>query len=482
MSAYRFPLLVGVLTCLLTAPAMTQQPVQWAADLTVAQQRAAQANQLILIHFWAPDCAPCLRLDKEVFNQAYFASAVAAHYVPVKVNAKQHPSVAQYFGVDRWPTDVIVTPAGQVVHRMSSPSDGWRYVTQLNAVVTYRKTHPPQVAAATPPAAQQPAPPAAAQPSPFAASPGVAAPYQQPAQPAAAQPRYASQGPALPDLNISVPTAPQNVQPAQMPAAQPPPPTVDNQPAISAGPALTQPAGPNPAQTPRPEDLTVPQQPAQQQPAWSGEQRSQWSTPASPQGESSQWSTAPPAQQAPSQWSGSADPYMPQQPAATPSAPAMTAQVPTGPQVDLTPQSTPPAETPTTPPQPAAPAAPTPAAFGLAKHCPVTLQDGMQWMQGDARWGAVHRGRTYLFASAENQQRFMQDPDRYAPALSGYDPVVFAETGQFVDGKCNFGMKALTHVFLFVDQASLDKFQQDPQRYAQTALQAMRAQAGVAGR
>src|SRR6185369_11033071 len=85
---------------------------------------------------------------------------------------------------------------------------------------------------------------------------------------------------------------------------------------------------------------------------------------------------------------------------------------------------------------------------GLDGFCPVTLVETMArnpgdrgaWKKGDRQFGAVHKGRTYLFTSVEQQQKFLQNPDNYAPVLSGCDPVLYAERGQMVDGKRAFGL------------------------------------------
>lgn len=122
--------------------------------------------------------------------------------------------------------------------------------------------------------------------------------------------------------------------------------------------------------------------------------------------------------------------------------------------------------------------------------CPVTLMNMKKWKPGDKRWGAVHRGRLYLFAGPDEQRAFWEQPDRYSPMLSGYDPVQFAEQRQLVPGKRQHGVfyfdRALGHdkVFLFADEATLAQFWQSPQRYAavvdDAVRQADRAAAGPA--
>jgi protein disulfide-isomerase len=106
--------------------------------------------------------------------------------------------------------------------------------------------------------------------------------------------------------------------------------------------------------------------------------------------------------------------------------------------------------------------------LGLDGYCPVTLVEREKWVKGDPKFGAHHQGRTYLFASAEAQAKFLQDQgyQKYAPALSGYDPVKYAERGELVDGKRVHGVFFHNQVFLFADEAGLQQFWADPERYA----------------
>ncbi len=119
--------------------------------------------------------------------------------------------------------------------------------------------------------------------------------------------------------------------------------------------------------------------------------------------------------------------------------------------------------------------------LGLDGYCPVQLIDDMQsdrhqWTLGDRRWGAIHRGRTYLFCSSEHQRRFLADPDRYAPVISGNDIVLAVDRQQNVPGRREWGVLFRNKVYLFAGEASLERFSASPNHYAE-AIQAMRASA-----
>ena len=107
---------------------------------------------------------------------------------------------------------------------------------------------------------------------------------------------------------------------------------------------------------------------------------------------------------------------------------------------------------------------------GLEGYCPVTLAERGVWVEGRAQWGVRHRGRTYLFASAEQQKAFMADPDRYAPALSGDDPVLAFDAGKSTPGQRRYGVTYQSKTYLFSSTETRDAFAANPQRYTSGAM------------
>lgn len=142
---------------LLVSPGLAQQGIQWAPTLDVAKQVAGQTNRLVLVHFWADWCKPCMEMEQTVFNRAGVASALEGNFVPVKIVPKQFPHTAEAYGVSRLPTDVVITSGGQLVARLPGSTDPSEYVGRLNQVAMNFKSRAArdysQIASAAPPAA-----------------------------------------------------------------------------------------------------------------------------------------------------------------------------------------------------------------------------------------------------------------------------------------------------------------------------------------
>ena len=139
MSRLLRPLFALALSLTLATFAAANDAIQWAPNLQAAVETAARNNQLVLIHFWTPTCPPCRALERNVFSRADVAEAIHRDYVPVKVNAEANPEIADRYKVDRWPMDVIVTPAGYKVHSMVSPQDPNEYMGTIGKLAADRR-------------------------------------------------------------------------------------------------------------------------------------------------------------------------------------------------------------------------------------------------------------------------------------------------------------------------------------------------------
>lgn len=108
--------------------------------------------------------------------------------------------------------------------------------------------------------------------------------------------------------------------------------------------------------------------------------------------------------------------------------------------------------------------------LGLEGYCPVALLESGNWVEGQGRWGARHRGRTYLFSGLEQQQTFLADPDRYAPALSGDDPVAAFDARTTIAGQRRYGVTYQQRIYLFESPETRAKFATNPQRYTSRVI------------
>jgi YHS domain-containing protein/thiol-disulfide isomerase/thioredoxin len=506
--------------------ATANDSIQWAPDYAAAQEIAQVQQRPVLVHFWSPSCVPCLRLEKEVFARPEVGQAINAHYVPVKVNADEFPQLAEQFGIRSIPSDVVVTSTGQMLYKTISPASPETYVQKLVGAAQSPTTMIAQRLSqrAVDPSSTGPASSAAVG-DPGAPQLSAVAPWTQQVsttQQAAQQQAQAWQhqlqqqtqhlvNQAGQQLNTGVAQATERVSNATQPWGERATQTADQvaQTAETFQSAVEQarPAVPPPS-------LTSTNQLEQLNPFATG--LASQAAPAAANATAGPTNFA--ASPAPNPATSSATPGGAPGAAAVPTqastlteslSPATPSHVgPTGPDAAATvadpssgssagsdsqlssqsgagnPSSSAADNRSPLPGPPAAPSRHSPAAanpaarLGLDGFCPVALMEENRWQAGDKRWGAVHRGRTYLFASRKNQLEFLANPDRYSPVLAGIDPVVLTTQGRIAEGKRAHGVvyKDEVHgdqIYLFSSEDSLKEFWITPTAYAGTVRQAM---------
>lgn len=109
----------------------------------------------------------------------------------------------------------------------------------------------------------------------------------------------------------------------------------------------------------------------------------------------------------------------------------------------------------------------TPALDG---NCPVCLVKMNKLVKGDSKISSVHDGKTYLFPSAKQKRMFDENPTAFAPALGGDCTVCRVEMGKAVPGKQEFHAVHDGRLFLFATAEQQRMFKKNPDKYADADL------------
>jgi len=435
-------------------------PSIWYEDLGTARRVAAETNRLLLVHFWAEWCRPCRQMEAEVFSRPDVLSALATNYVAVKVNYDRAPNLVRDFRIESIPADVILTPNGEVLQKFVGGSSPERYIDRINQIAYSYKQRSVTVARTTTPPAT---PPDRYSGMPWTqAAQTPTANYGPPSLPMGRNPTSAPFGVTagardyqVNDVNQQTPgmtpgtsaygqmaiapsvsAPPQNAIMPQLPGQPTPPRNYGANPAIGpgAGDLATGSSPPIPAD---PNRIAGRGPLGSQSPTTSlGPTGSPWD---SPQLSDARGLSSPSSGMAQPSPSASLATTAPSRPTSKP-------------KVEIPPGNPP---------------------LALEGYCPVSLTDKQRWVLGNPRWGVRHEGRTYLFAGPEEQQKFLANPDRYAPVLSGLDVVQLVEATQMSDGRREFGAWFGGRVYLFSSEESYQKFSSDPYRYINGLPQAI---------
>lgn len=500
-------LLAAIIALLTAVPASAQQGIRWQMTLEAAQRIAAENHQMVLVHFWAPWCGSCRKMEQEVFVDPSVAAVVQTHYVPVKLNADYFQPTTKQFGVTVLPTDVVVTPQGEVVHRIQGFVKASNYAAQLNQVaVKFRASGSGPVYAQVPsgPAQTNSVPQTTENPTARSATASSGVGENRVLNYAAAPPQANAVGAQAAQGSGPVPSNFSGSRGLSWPAATAP--TVAPPTAGSTASIYRNDAGAVPPASPYGNVQNAPSAVA------ANGLGTPYAPPVGPQanvaavapaGTSGSWPASgtpgnlnPPANAAPYNSAAMAGSI----PANAPAIPAVTSNVPGMGMAPSLPAAaagpivpgygnalaSPPSNLAGTPLESQAtasalansPGVKTEAAgsapLAMDGYCPVRLVEKQVWTLGDRRYGVIHRGRTYLFAGPEEQSRFFVNPDQFSPVLSGSDVVVALEQGQMVPGTREHGLFYGNKIFLFSSEETLDKFLRNPQQYSSAAQQAFR--------
>ena len=113
--------------------------------------------------------------------------------------------------------------------------------------------------------------------------------------------------------------------------------------------------------------------------------------------------------------------------------------------------------------------------LAMQGFCPVTVIRDDKWVEGKPEFGVIHLGKLYLFDNKENMQTFLNDPVPFTPVLNEIDAVVFFEERRIVPGKREWGLKdpIYNRMFFFADEASMNHFYNQYERYTKAAIEVM---------
>lgn len=490
----RLAQLLWLVTSLACGSAFAQTEIRWARDLPTARRAATQSRVPLLIHFYGDNCLPCKTLEERVFNQLSVVNTLNKYFICVRVNASQERATAAEYQVHSWPTDVFVSADGQLLHQGVCKQDISGYMEVLKSVAISNRDRNTMLAKAN--TNPLPAPNQIANGA-TAAQPNTSNGSLPPLTAQSTNTAFA----APPAITESTPAAQFQVAPPTRTGMMTPqaglPPLAAHmsmQPLGSDGlGAISNVASQMNSQTNMPQASNV-AAPKTQKQFVANQQATLVSNPyyleseamvCTPDGKCGLISSAV---QNPSQRLN--QPAGNQHTAELNKPTLFTSNSPanTGPQFPALAGNS--AQTaPTFQPKSAMLVGTSsirvsqpveavelgliesssqqhtePAAYN--GFCPIALVKTGLKVQGSTAHAVRHRGRTYLMESPEAVKEFMQAPDRYSPVLSGYDPTIFLETGNLVDGALEHALHDPSSgtVILFSSADTQSRFKTDPVR------------------
>lgn len=127
MRMARFACVTITLFALAVTPASAEIP-GWHTDFEAARKTAQRQNRPMLLHFYADWCFPCKRMEKDVLSRPAVVQVLSSNLVLVKINVDRSPDLAKRFGINQFPSDVIVDPTGERILTSTGYQEADKYV------------------------------------------------------------------------------------------------------------------------------------------------------------------------------------------------------------------------------------------------------------------------------------------------------------------------------------------------------------------
>lgn len=117
-----------------------------------------------------------------------------------------------------------------------------------------------------------------------------------------------------------------------------------------------------------------------------------------------------------------------------------------------------------------------PQKLALDGYCAVSLLEKNEWTEGNPEFGVIHLGNLYLFVDEAAMAKFLSNPEPFTPVLNGIDVVRFFEEKRIVQGKREHGVRdpEYNRMFFFADQEAMVHFENQHNRYTESAIMVTR--------
>ncbi len=139
-----------ILMSLMLIATLSSYAQDWQTDFATAKQLAAKENKPIILVFQGSDwCAPCIKLDREIWSTAEFKKYAKEHYIMLQADfprkkknalpeaqAKANAKLAEQYNENGiFPFVVVLDAKGKVLgvtsYKKTTPE---KYIEELNAL------------------------------------------------------------------------------------------------------------------------------------------------------------------------------------------------------------------------------------------------------------------------------------------------------------------------------------------------------------
>ncbi len=114
--------------------------IQWKTSYRRATDEAVREGKPVLVRVTASWCGPCQQMKQLTFTDSRVVELVQSNFVPLLIDADEHPELVSSFKVEAYPTTIVISPELTIVKRLT----GFQSASSLIAsLLPLSKSQPP---------------------------------------------------------------------------------------------------------------------------------------------------------------------------------------------------------------------------------------------------------------------------------------------------------------------------------------------------
>ncbi|QDT35844.1 thioredoxin family protein [Stratiformator vulcanicus] len=114
--------------------------IEWRTDLEGAVAEAVRTKKPLMIQVTAEWCGFCKKMLRTTYTDQDVADLVSTRFVPLVVDADEHPELMKELEIKAYPSTVIVDPRGNIVANIKGFQDAEKF--HPNIARAYMRANP----------------------------------------------------------------------------------------------------------------------------------------------------------------------------------------------------------------------------------------------------------------------------------------------------------------------------------------------------
>jgi len=134
----------GLVLCLVLCPGLLRevesqsaeaQTIAWDVSPSRALLASRQSGRPLLVYVSSPNCGFCRKMERDTWSDSAVVKLVTGTFVPLKIDGERDTRWVDRFGIQGFPTVIVLSSTGETVLRIEGYKTARRTLGRLNEVI-----------------------------------------------------------------------------------------------------------------------------------------------------------------------------------------------------------------------------------------------------------------------------------------------------------------------------------------------------------